>query len=237
MEGTRSQGVGEDKVTATRPKLVDEDELHALLERTAAFHEDLVVLVQTLAPIPDDRSRIAFQAASLAVEHSLSILMLIQAGNFASSIALMRPQFESVLRAVWLLHVAPAGWVGKLSTPLTQESARKANKLPRIGEMLTQLEADEDVEPRIVEQLRGFETTLLGPLSSFTHGGAHALARLASGYTAQLLYDAMLNSNAVTSFAAQLLVISDGRGRMPILKALHDAHAGCFNIINTSSVR
>lgn len=237
MEGARSQGVGEDKVTSARHGLVGECELHALLESTAAFHEDLVVLVQTLAPLPDDRSRVAFRAASLALEHSLSIFNLFHAGNFASSLALMRPQFESLLRAVWLLHVAPASWVVKLSKPLTQESARKANKLPRIGEMLTQLEADEDVESHIVEQLRGFETTLLGSLSSFTHGGVHPLARLASGYTAKLVYDAMLNSNAITSFTAQLLFISDGRGRMPILKALHDAHAGCFNIVNTSSGR
>ena len=218
-------------------KLVGEDELKLFLGRTTALHEDLAVCLHLLVPLSDEQFGIAFKAGAFAIEHGQSVLMLIKAGCFTSAFALLRPQYETLVRGLCLFHVASDSWISKLSVPLTDESARKANGLVRVDEMVKQLERGDQSPQHIVEQLRDFEMVLFSSLSSYTHGGLHPLSRLASGYTTQLGYDALRNSNAVISFAAQLLVVADGASRMPVLQALLEIHADCFNIIGTSSIK
>ena len=96
-----------------------EEKLIHLIERTAAFHARVKQHVQTLTPYPDVRFITAFQSGLLSLEHAVRALILFEQGLFSSAIALTRPQFESLLRGVWLLHAASENWVTKLSEPLT----------------------------------------------------------------------------------------------------------------------
>tara|TARA_R110001583_G_scaffold165276_2_gene317814 strand:+ start:19327 stop:19617 length:291 start_codon:yes stop_codon:yes gene_type:complete len=83
-----------------------EKALNHLLDRTAEFHEAVHQHVGELLPVPEPRFLTAFQSGLLSLEHALSAFMLFQHGLCPSAIALARPQYESLVRGVWLLHAA-----------------------------------------------------------------------------------------------------------------------------------
>ena len=101
--------------------------------------------------------------------------MLIASGNFTSAIGLLRLQYEAFTRSIWMFYGASDVAVSKLMTELTAESARKSQKLPMLGEMLKKLEGK---APQVVlDQLLEFSEYSWKPLSSYIHGGIHAVQR------------------------------------------------------------
>ena len=210
-----------------------EEKLLQLIERTAVFHERVQQHVQTLTPYPDVRFITAFQSGLLSLEHAVSALVLFEQGLFSSAIALTRPQFESLVRGIWLLHAASENWVTKLSEPLTMESAKRANEGEGLAEMLKQLEANPDAPAGIVAQLREFKEVAWKAMSSYTHGGLHPLSRTMSGYPAQLIYDVIRNGNAVVALSAQLLAILSGNPQnMAPVRQMHTDFMDILPIVN-----
>lgn len=213
--------------------VVTEEKLLQLIERTAVFHERVQQHVQTLTPYPDVRFITAFQSGLLSLEHAVSALVLFEQGLFSSAIALTRPQFESLVRGIWLLHAASENWVTKLSEPLTMESAKRANEGESLAEMLKQLEANPDAPAGIVAQLREFKEVAWKAMSSYTHGGLHPLSRTMSGYPAQLIYDVIRNGNAVVALSAQLLAILSGNPQnMAPVRQMHTDFMDILPIVN-----
>lgn len=210
-----------------------EEKLLQLIERTATFHERVQQHVQTLTPYPDVRFITAFQSGLLSLEHAVSALVLFEQGLFSSAIALTRPQFESLVRGIWLLHAASENWVTKLSEPLTMESAKRANEGEGLAEMLKQLEANPDAPAGIVAQLREYKEVTWKAMNSYAHGGLHPLSRTMSGYPAQLIYDVIRNANAVVALTAQLLAILSGNPEnMAPVRQMHTDFMDILPIIN-----
>lgn len=131
--------------------------------------------------------------------------MLIASGNFTSAIGLLRLQYEAFTRSVWLFYAASDLAVSELMTELTSESARKSQKLPMLSEMLKKLE---DKAPQVVsDQLLEFREYSWKPLSSYIHGGIHAIQRHSNGYPLPLLIQTIKASNGVSLMAAMFLII------------------------------
>ncbi|BEJ49250.1 hypothetical protein Ri1_18490 [Aeromonas dhakensis] len=147
---------------------------------------------------------------SLAFEHAESAKMLISAGNLTSATGLVRLQYEALVRAMWLLYAATDTDVLKLTSELTQETADKANKLPMLSEMLAKLQGKAPQEP--LDMLREFKEYSWKPLSSFIHGGIHAIHRHSRGYPLPLLAQMVRISNGVSLMVGMLLVILHGGG-------------------------
>lgn len=209
-----------------------EAQLSTALHRTAQFHEAVADHVNRLAPFPEKRFVVSFQAGLLSLDHARGTLMLIGNGLGTSALSLLRPQYESLVRGIWLLHAATDNWVDKLSEPLTVESARRANEGPMLAELLKQLDGS-DAPAQLVDQLRQFKDVSWKALSSYTHGGIHPLTRTLAGFPVQLAIDAMRNSNALVCIAAQLTAIltGDPQRNMPAVRKLHVDFADCLPII------
>jgi hypothetical protein len=82
-----------------------------------------------------------------AVEHGLAIRLLISAEQFASAAALLRVQFETVVRAIWL-HSNALGAAAPVDTPKVQDmlDAIDRDAPPQVGTMLRDLKyADESI--------------------------------------------------------------------------------------------
>lgn len=203
-----------------------EDKLHQLKDRSAGFQGAVQRHVGSLDPVPDKRAVIAFQSGLLSLEHAASILALFDLGLFSSAIALTRPQFESLVRGIWLLHAASDLWVDKLSEPLTMEAAKRANEGEGLAEMLKQLETTPTAPAPIVSQLREFKELTWKAMNSYAHGGLHPLSRTMTGYPDQLIYNIIRNSNAIAALAAQLLSILTGepKNMEPVRQMHRDYH-------------
>lgn len=142
------------------------------------------------------------------MEHAESAKLLIVSGNFTSAVGLLRLQYEALVRAMWLLYAASDVAVKKLASELTDEKARKAENIPMLSEMLNKLEGKAPNEP--LSMLLEFKQYSWKPLSSFIHGGIHAISRHSKGYPAPLLDQALRASNGVSLMVGMLLVILSG---------------------------
>ncbi len=212
---------------------VSEERLITLLERTAQFREAVYAHIGNLVPAEGTRYLTAFQAALLSLEHATAASVLIGQGLFPSAYVLMRPQYECLVRGIWLLHAASDTWVGKLSEPLTLESAKRANEGPMLAEMLKQLESAASSPGPLVEQLKQFRDVTWKALNSYAHGGLHPLARTLTGYPAQLTYDVVRNSNAVLALTTQLASILSGDPlHMAPVRRFHIEFADCLPILS-----
>lgn len=155
----------------------------------------------------------------LSLDHGRALRLLI--GEVPpSAIALLRPQYEGLVRAVWARHCASDADLKRLFAELTTESQRAAKRLPGITEML------EDIGktgPRGAEALLGrARARLMDGMNSYVHGGIHPFRRGQDGYPIPLLVEVLKNSNGMSMLT--LAVLADLRtdaGIAELMRALH----------------
>lgn len=212
---------------------MNDEKLKVLLERSDEFQANVHEFAAGLIPSDGKRYLVALQAGLLSLEHAEGALVLISQGLYPSAFTLMRPQYESLVRGIWLLHTASDTWVEKLSEPLTVESAKRANEGLMLAEMLKELEKSSTAPAVIVEQLKQYRDVTWKPMNSYAHGGLHPLSRTLAGYPAQLTYDVVRNSNAIVALATQLIAILTGDPRnMARVKRFHVEYSDCLPILH-----
>lgn len=169
------------------------------------------------------RTRAAQGLCAVSLHHGAGVLTLLPSLP-GSAITLMRPQFETLVRAVWAAHAASDAELACLLAPLVPESQQAAKKLPGIPEMLSRLELS---GPRGAAPLLARARTRLGDgLNSFVHGGIHPFARQRTGYPVGLLLDVLKNSNALAMLTVIVLAtLVDDHEVGGLLPGLHETFA------------
>lgn len=166
---------------------------------------------------------------SVSLEHAESLKILIASGNFTSALGLLRLQFESYVRGVWVLYAASDIAVGKLTAELNEENQRRANTLPMLSEMISQL--DKKAPKNAVDPILEFKEYSWKPLSSYVHGGLHAIERHSKGYPIPLLEQVLKNSNGVNGLVAVFGAILTGQ--VQLTQDVYDSfqeYSDCFQI-------
>jgi hypothetical protein len=156
----------------------------------------------------------------VAFEHAESAKILLASGNFTSALGLVRLQYEAFVRAMWLFFAASDLAVSKLLSDLTHDSSKRAEKLPMLSEMLRKLDGK---APKVaLDQLLEFKKYHWKPLSSYIHGGIHAVNRHSLGYPLPLLQQILKASNGLSIMVGMLLIIISGdrtqSGKIPELQ-------------------
>lgn len=114
----------------------DTADLNTFLSRSVALHEALSAFIALSSRAVGSRSQLGRVICGISYEHGESVKVLTASGNFTSAVGIMRLQYEATLRAFWVFYAASGSIVGKLVDSLSEESERKASKLPPVGEML-----------------------------------------------------------------------------------------------------
>lgn len=214
-------------------KHITPDELAHTLDRSIELHEAVLELTESFEPFPGLHFELAFQSALLSMEHAMASMLLLQSEMEAPGMALLRPQFESLVRVIWLVYAASEAQVEKLAMPLTEATARRGDDLPMLSEMLKRLEGTPDAPAHIVAQLQAYKDITWKALNSFTHGGIHPLAKYVTGYPPKLVFDTLCNSNGIFMMATQLLCILTGAPENQTQwRKLIDEFTDCFHPIN-----
>ncbi|WP_137225743.1 hypothetical protein [Shewanella sp. MEBiC00475] len=197
------------------------------------FMADHVEQLQHLGAIPELKWQIAFQSGILSFEHGLSSLKLISDGFTASGFALMRPQYESLIRGFWLMYADTEVWINKLSTAgnIGPNEIKKL-ETPLIGEMLKAL-GSSDAPQHILSQLNDFRSINNSAFNSFTHSGLASLVGNGVGYEPKVIYDSLRNCNAVAAINMQMLSILTGHEEaMEPVRKMHHHFEDCLPIIH-----
>jgi len=189
-----------------------EDDVALMLHRSDDLHE---ALLRHVDDTPSDRSlrgEATFGMCAVSLQHAVSLRILVTSGCHTSAIGLMRLQFESLTRALWLLYVASDAAIAKLTAPLTPGNEQAAKNLPSVSEMVEQIrkEVGTKVPPRAYQMIGRFKEVSWDSLNSFVHGGIHPLHRHAEGYPPQLILDVLRNSNGLSTMAGMTLAILTG---------------------------
>lgn len=183
-------------------------DLNQLLARSAELEATVVGFLEL--PLFDDSSRLrAVRAvASLGFEHAQSLKYLTAAGLCTSAAALLRVQYESLVRAIWMHHCATDNEVELMLAELTYENAKQASKIPMLSRMLAEIEENAPHVP--VASLNEFKHYSWRPLSSYVHGGIHAVNRHGRGFPMELALMQIRHSNGLLAIAGNLLLIIAG---------------------------
>ncbi|MDY0748751.1 hypothetical protein SNE35_29905 [Paucibacter sp. R3-3] len=200
--------------------------LEQTLQRSAAFLEALMDQISSAEDFggADERQEAAIAAAEVAIEHGTALNALFDMGLANSAVALLRLEYEALLRSAWLLYAATDGEVAKASTPLTRESGEAAKNLPTALTMLQDLERKMKVEPGIaglVMPLRELRDEAWKPMNAFVHCGLHPLARVRDGFPESLAISVVKLSNGLIHFAARLL--SRFTGNRKVMREVDEA--------------
>lgn len=202
-------------------------DLDNLLSRSAVLEERIESLFALPMPTDSARIRAVLTITSLGFEHARSLKYLVAARLCTSSAALLRIQYESLVRAIWVLHCATDADAEVIISELTQDSAKRADKIPMLSKMLEEIERDAPNVP--VGQLKEFKLYSWRPLSSFVHGGIHAVNRHGRGFPLELVCMQVRHSNGLLGLAGSLLqVIAGVPPEQQILGKLFKEFEACF---------
>jgi hypothetical protein len=180
-----------------------------LLERSDAFTEHLVSLLQRVPALRDDARGLAGRrAAHLALEHGAAVRLLFGAGAPNAACALLRSQYEAVLRGAWAVYAASNEKVDKLNQPLDLDSEQAAKNLDGAEKMLDALKARAGFTSQLMglviplDQIRANQWKAM---NSFVHGGIHPLQRV-EAFPVALATQVVRNSNGISHIACRLLM-------------------------------
>jgi hypothetical protein len=185
--------------------------LAALLVRSAAFEGAIVGCFPESGPnlaTPNTQSELVASACDLCCEHAQTLRAAFTVGSPNSGSAVLRLQYEALLRATWLMFAATPAQIGRLAETLDLDAEQAAKNLPGYLEMLN---AVGKVAPEgLAAPLAEFNQYSRHALNSFVHSGIHALHRVRHGYSMELALTVVRFSNAILHFAYRLLATLTG---------------------------
>ena len=174
---------------------------------------------------------VSFPSVSLSMEHAIGAHTLIMLGMNSSGYILYRPQFETLIRGMWLLYAASDSYCEDLLKQMSLEIKIKEKDNINLTQMLKHLEKSE-APKHIIEDLIKFRDLTLKSLNSFIHGGYLPMVMTAIKYPPELSINALLNSNILVAIASLLAVIlSDDQTKMELVKDLHVQFSDCIVVI------
>ena len=196
-----------------------EERLAIEVERSLSLDALIGQAWQALDSNGDARLQAPAGLCGLSLDHGRALRLLIGVVP-PSAIALLRPQYEGLVRAVWARHCASDADLERLSAELTPESQHAAKRLPGIPEMLEGIGRS---GPRGAQALLArARVRLMDGMNSFVHGGIHPFRRGQDGYPIPMLLDVLKNSNAMSMLTLLVLAeLSEDAAVVDLVKSLH----------------
>ncbi len=114
----------------------------------------------------DIATRVPGVLLDLCLEHQVGIVHLVTGRMNGSAFALIRPQFEALVRALWLCICASAEEV---------QTFVHTDRLPlNFGQLVEAIEKHQDFDSKV---LSGVKDGVWKAMHGYTHGGMHQIAR------------------------------------------------------------
>jgi hypothetical protein len=202
----------------------------SLLERSAILEEAAKACFPAtgvVLSVSDNKHELVAAACTLCIEHGRVLRSAFALDAPSSGSALLRLQYEALLRAAWLMFAATDTQFEKLASALNVETEQAAKNLPGYSEMLNAVlrAAPEGLGGPLEE----FNQYSRQALNSFVHSGIHALHRMRNGYPAEMARTVVQFSNGLLHFAYRLLAsLSGSQRRMDRVTRLNVDFSDCL---------
>lgn len=207
----------------------DASRLHLLLERSEAFEEVILACFTEagfVLAVANQQHELVATACTLCIEHASVLRAAFSVAAPNSGAAVLRLQYEALLRAAWLLYAASPSHIEKLARALDLEAEQAAKNLPGHMEMLEAVvkKAPEGLAAPIAE----FNQYSRHALNSFVHSGIHPLRRAREGFPLEMASTLVRFSNGLMHFAYRMLAsLSGSQRRMDRVTHLYKEFTDC----------
>jgi hypothetical protein len=192
-----------------------------IIKRTSEYHKAVSRIFHNLVVLKDARCMVSFPSVYLSIEHAIGAHALIALGMNSSGYILYCPQFETLIRGMWLLYASDDPQLSNLLAQMSMEEEISQKNHIGLSKMLKHLEQSETPK-HISEQLLEFRDVTLKALNSFVHGGNYPMVMALTTYPPELSVSVLLNSIALVAIASQLAVnLSDDKSRLDSVKDLN----------------
>lgn len=199
--------------------------LQRILVASTALDDDLLALLQTGWNTTSSRSMVSMAFCRAALEHAVAQRLLIEAGLSGTALSLVRLQFESLVRAAWVLHAAKEEWLEKFISPVPSGDTSEAQMGPPIPAMVDAIEAAAGASAKELRRMHG----TIKVMHSFVHGGVHLVAHALRGYPDEKLVAVMQNRNLMSLMLANVIVICSQEPRLVgSVQRLAAVHSACM---------
>ncbi len=210
------------------------EDIAVLVDRSDTFHNALRFALQdeTAGAIPPSaRTNAAFSYGRIALEHGSAFQHLLSVENPTSALALVRLQYEAVLRGSWIFFAAPDHWIDKFGSQSESNLRKEPAEFPKVFKMLEELAAS-PAEPVLAQSLSALKEKAWGALNSYTHGGLRLMVRSLDGFESELLVWMLRTTNSLSYIAAQLIAhVANDPVRSSQLFAARNAMLDCMHSI------
>lgn len=202
---------------------------HSLLERSELFEEAIATCFPKtgyVLAVSDPKHELVATACALCIEHARVLRSAFNVRAPNSGAAILRLQYEALLRATWLLYAASPAHIEKLALALDLEAEKAAKNLPGHKEMLEAVvkKAPEGLAAPIAE----FNQYSRHALNSFVHSGIHPLRRARDGFPLEMASTIVLFSNGLMHLAYRMLAsLSGSQRRMDRVTGVFRAFPEC----------
>lgn len=210
--------------------------MDSLIAASSALHADLDNAFAEGPPLllGDTRWSASASSALVSIEHALVARRAFAEACPHSATALIRLQFEAVVRAAWWMYAADAEAIALIEMPLSEESEHPARKWPGATDMLKALGGTAPLG--LVQPLSMFYEVAWKGLNSYVHTGIHPLQRRLEGFPLRLAEDMLRNSNGVLHLGYRILAALTGSDEFMVAVTRRGlAHGSCLPIVASRS--
>lgn len=168
------------------------------------------------------------QCIYISFEHGIGVNTLLTLDMPIQAMVLSRAQFESAVRAYWLLFCATNIQISKLSFGYTFEEQFIKDTCPSLSEMLERLhKADIPAKP-VINMFVEFKKYHLNQLNSFVHTGKHSFTRDVMGFDENLVLTLLRQTNNLITATSQIMLTHTVPDKQKFIHFLIEKYRDCF---------
>ncbi|MCG9511607.1 hypothetical protein MCL32_08275 [Acinetobacter pittii] len=168
------------------------------------------------------------QCIYISFEHGIGVNTLLTLDMPIQAMILFRSQFESAVRAYWLMFCASNHQISKLSFGYTFEEQFDKDTFPTLSEMLDMLQKLDLPAKPVINMFAEFKKYHLNQLNSFVHTGKHSFTRDEIGFDENLVMKLMRQSNNLITASSQIMLTHAVPDKQRFIHLLIEKYRDCF---------
>lgn len=194
---------------------------------TRAFHGALEPLWNELPETANKRVLAVHGFANIVRQHVAAQWVLVQHELDVSATALVRPTYEALVRATWVLHGAQDAWVAGFFTPRQEavESDAETRKGPDVTAMLEVIARHHPAD--IHQPLVALKEATWRAMHSYVHGGIRPLVQSFVPFPHREAGSLLINANGMLLLVTNVVRMAHGLSS-PMLPVLQQQYADCL---------
>ena len=201
--------------------------LERISHGTHLLHRALDELWEEL-PDPLDKRMVVVRGFSNVVrQHATAQWLLIQNELDVSAMALVRPTYETTLRAIWAFRGAEDAWIEEFLSPVP--AALISDAETRMGpDVNTMLRVIAQHHPAFIhEPLIALKDATWRGMHSYVHGGIRAVTQSSMPFPHHEAASLLMNANSMLILATNVVRMAHGLSS-PTLPLLQHQYADCL---------